>query len=107
MMAESKLTNFQQRKLQEALKGNQLNVLICNIYNDWLIGGGSLPLRCNPTSSSDGSSCRTKVESKPGRSSRSKQYKSGLRSKETIDTMQQAQKEDCEGVYTPRKTGWV
>lgn len=68
-----------------------------------MIGGGSLPLRCNPTSSSDGPS-RAR-ESKPRRNTRSKECKSGLRSKETIDIIEESHKDDCEGVYVPTKTG--
>ena len=68
----------------------------------WLIGGGSLPLRCNPTSSSDGPG---RVKPKGRRNTRSKDHKSGLRSKDTIDVIQQTQKDDCEGTYVPTKTG--
>ena len=67
-----------------------------------LIGGGSLPLRCNPTSSGDGP---TRVKCKARCNTRSKEHKSGLRSKDTIDVMQQSQKDDCEGIYVPTKTG--
>ena len=67
-----------------------------------MIGGGSLPLKCNPTSSGDGP---VRIKSKTRRNSRSKEHKSGLRSKETIDVIQEFQKDDCEGIYVPTKTG--
>ena len=103
MMAESKLTNFQQRKLQETLKGYQLiHIKVLHLHGR-LIGGGSLPLRCNPTSSSDGPA-RVR-EAKGRRNTRSKECKTGLRSKATIEVIQQSQKDDCEGLYTPTKPG--
>ncbi|XP_065898590.1 UPF0193 protein EVG1 homolog [Dysidea avara] len=85
MMAESKLTNFQQRKLQQTLKD-----------------GASLPLRCNPTSSSEGG--RPKESKK--RHAHAKQSRSGLRSKETIETLQQSQQSNSDGVYTPTRNGY-
>lgn len=72
------------------------------VLTNRLIGGDSLPLRCNPTSSSDGP---TRVKSKARRNTRSSEHKSGLRSKDTIDVMQQSQKDDCEGIYVPTKAG--
>lgn len=60
-------------------------------------------MRCNPTSSSDGPA---RVREPKGRhNTRSKDHKTGLRSKATIEVIQQSQKDDCEGLYTPTKLG--
>ena len=45
------------------------------------------------------------MKSTAKRNTRSKEYKSGLRSRETIGMIQQSKKDECEGVYVPSKTG--
>lgn len=67
MMNESKLTNFQQRQLKDTMRS-----------------GGTLPLSCNPTTSSPGRGDRQKKASSKKPKQPSKQ---GLRTKETIEGM--------------------
>ncbi len=64
MMSESKLTSFQQRQLKETMRS-----------------GGSLPLNCNPTTSSPGRGTQKKGSSKTSR----QPSVQGIRTKQTIE----------------------
>lgn len=83
MMAESKLTNFQQRQLKSTLQN-----------------GHSLPLECNPTSSVPGR------VSKPA--ARKRRFhspaKQGLRTKDTINKLTEISHDDDD--YRPRPIGY-
>lgn len=67
MMNESKLTSFQQRQLRETMRA-----------------GGTLPLVCNPTTSSPGGGDLSKKTPSKRQKRLSKQ---GVRTKETIEGM--------------------
>lgn len=74
MMAESKLTNFQQRQLKDTVRS-----------------GSSLPLRCHPTTSGPGRGPPRKTSKKVKQPSQQ-----GLRTKQTIDSIV-----DTESDYRP------
>ena len=104
MMQESKLTNFQQRKLRETMMSKTCHILLpvlllshtlhLSTHLSCLPDGQPLPAQCLPTSSKPGSG-------RPARSSQTVRKKksgtrSGLRSKESIQQMS-----DCSPNYRP------
>ena len=122
MMQESRLTNFQQRKLKETMMSKILTtawsedclqpkdlwfacsispvlLVSCTIhlffYPSCLPDGQSLPAQCLPTSSKPGTGRPTR-SSQTARKKKNQKPQSGLRSKESIQQMS-----DCTPNYRP------